>query len=251
MNLGDTVKVDKIIQLFDKFQYKYDMYHVFKDFCEMSAISISNAVDKRYYPEREKRYFQIIKQYKPEDLNIFANILAEVVLALDEEMDDVLGRVFMEMNLKSKWKGQYFTPVSIGELISVTMVDQIIETIDRKGEFTVYDPAVGGGALIIAMAKVLHERGINYQRYMKVTAVDIDIKAIYMCYVQLSLLGIDAVLWRGDSLKQEYDHEPWRTPQHILRIFGLPKEGEKPIEAEKPDIDIGQQLSIFDLMKGE
>ena len=54
--------------------------------------------------------------------------------------------------------------------------------------------------MIIAAARVLKERGLNYQRCMKVTAQDLDWNSVYMTYVQLSLLGIDAEVIQGNTL---------------------------------------------------
>ena len=60
--------------------------------------------------------------------------------------------------------------------------------------------------MIIAAARALKEQGENYQRKMRVVAQDLDWKAVYMCYVQLSLLGVNAVVVQGNTLA-----EPW-TP---------------------------------------
>lgn len=72
--------------------------------------------------------------------------------------------------------------------------------------------------MIIAAAKVLKDRGINYQNVMKVVAQDLDWKAVYMCYTQLSLLGINAVVVQGNTLEEP----DWRTrPKEC--IFRTPK----------------------------
>ena len=69
--------------------------------------------------------------------------------------------------------------------------------------------------MIIAAAKVLKDRGINYQKCMRVVAQDLDWKAVYMCYVQLSLLGINAVVVQGNTLTDP----DWmlRPPECIFR----------------------------------
>ena len=58
--------------------------------------------------------------------------------------------------------------------------------------------------MIIAAAKVLKERGLNYQRCMKVVGQDLDWRGVYMAYVQLSLLGIDAIVVQGNTLAEPY-----------------------------------------------
>ena len=69
--------------------------------------------------------------------------------------------------------------------------------------------------MIIATASVLKEKGINYQQVMEVVAQDLDWKGVYMCYLQLSLLGISAVCVQGDTLVNPYI--PGKTEaSHIL-----------------------------------
>ena len=58
--------------------------------------------------------------------------------------------------------------------------------------------------MIIATAAALKEKGINYQKNMEVAAQDLDWKGVYMCYLQLSLLGIRAVCVQGDTLAEPY-----------------------------------------------
>ena len=227
-----------IIKLFESFRYKHDMFRVFSDFIEVSAISISNAVDKSQFKEREDRYLQIASNYTKDELNTFADILTQVVVALEQAPNDILGRVFMELELSDDWKGQFFTPIGLAELMAEPMVEDAQRAIKNKGYFTVNDPAVGGGATIIGLIRVLQRHGINYQRYMRVIANDIDIRSVHMCYIQLSLLGVNAVLYRGDTLSLKFDPQPWRTPNNILKIFGLPK-------YQKPEEPIGHQYSLF------
>lgn len=59
--------------------------------------------------------------------------------------------------------------------------------------------------MIIAVAKILLQRGVNPQRCMRVVAQDLDWKGVYMTYVQLSLLGIKATVVQGDTLIEPFD----------------------------------------------
>lgn len=59
--------------------------------------------------------------------------------------------------------------------------------------------------MIIAAACAIRNRGLNYQKCMKVVAQDLDWKGVYMCYLQLSLLGIRAVVVQGDALQEPYE----------------------------------------------
>jgi hypothetical protein len=72
---------------------------VFKDFCELAALSFSNAVDRAQYEMREARYLKIVKGYQAGEVARFPKMLACLTLSLEEGMCDCLGELFMEMEL--------------------------------------------------------------------------------------------------------------------------------------------------------
>lgn len=47
------------------------------------------------------------------------------------------------------------------------------------------------------------KRGISWRK-VKVIAQDLDWNGVYMTYVQLSLLGIDAIVAQGNTLQEPY-----------------------------------------------
>ena len=87
--------------------------------------------------------------------------------------------------------------------------------INENEKFHVNEPTCGGGGSIIAVAQVLKENNVNYQNVMEVVAQDLDWKCVYMCYLQLSLLGISAAVVQGDTLQQPYVEGLTET-SHIL-----------------------------------
>lgn len=77
--------------------------------------------------------------------------------------------------------------------------------------------------MIISVAKLLFDKGINYQINMKVVAQDLNILCVYMTYIQLSLMGVDAIVAQGDTLSEPYiENYPkdriFRTPKN-LKLF--------------------------------
>ena len=126
-------------------------------------------------------------------------------------MSDVLGEIYMESGCGNKSTGQFFTPFHLSELCA--RLD--LTGADGSRMIELNEPSCGGGGMMIAAAKVLKVKGINYQKIMKVVAQDLDWKAVYMCYVQLSILGIDAVVVQGDTLSEP----DWRSrpPECIFR----------------------------------
>ena len=202
-------------KLFQQNCDRHRPHTVFSDFCEMSAISISNAVDLAQYDKREARYLQIAGTYEREELNRFAQMLACVVQALEDGMHDCLGKLFMALEMASHWKGQYFTPWEICGLMACLTTTDARDVIQAKGFLTVMEPAAGAGAMVIAIADALRERGLNYQQCMHETAVDVDETAAHMCYVQLALLHVPAVVVVGNSLSLE-ERGHWLTPAHVI-----------------------------------
>lgn len=240
-----------MIKLFEKFRYKHDLFSVFTDFLEMASISIANAVDLIHFNKREKRYLEIVNKYSKEEAAIFPQLLGELVTALEKEPRDVLGEVFMQMGLSDSWKGQFFTPMSLAQLMAQMVIQDYESIIKKQGVVTVNEPAVGGGVTIIALALALKEKGYNYQKCLRVVAQDIDIRSVYMSYLQFSLLGIDAVVMRGDTLAYKFDSEVWKTPAHILRWTHTAKKNhENPklkVAAEETKKTVKyEQLSLFD-----
>lgn len=234
----------ELIKLFQSFGYKHNIEDVFRDFLEISAITISNAIDWNQAEKREKRYFELIKNYSKEELLRIAKILTELTMALEEEPGDILGEVFMELELGNKFKGQFFTPMSVARCMAeMTLSDIHTKVIDDNGYLTINEPACGAGATIIAFALALKNRGYNYQQQMLLTAQDLDIKAVHMCYIQCSLLGIPAEILHCNTLTLEI-FEIWRTP--IYMIHNWP---QKILKNKKKHVTLNINSKIKDLIK--
>lgn len=191
-------------------------YDVFCDWVKLMALSIQNQCsifDDKMWRKREDEYLKVIGPYGA-DGKEFAEMYGMLTLTMDERVSDILGEIYMESGCGNKNTGQFFTPFHLSEA-SAAMA---LAGWDGAEPIVLNEPSCGGGGMIIAAAKVLKDRGINYQNVMKVVAQDLDWKAVYMCYTQLSLLGIDAVVVQGNTLEEPN----WRTrPKEC--IFRTPK----------------------------
>lgn len=196
--------------------HRHRVYDVFRDFCELSALSISNSVDRLHRERREARYLEIVGKYAREEVERFPAMLACVVNELEAGMSDVLGRLFMGLELGDAGKGQFFTPFELSSLMARMVMGDAAAAVQRQGFITLSEPAVGAGGMVIAAADALHEQGINYQQAMHVVAVDIDPTACHMAYIQFSLLHIPAVVVHGNALWPEQTWDEWMTPAHVL-----------------------------------
>ena len=206
---------DNLVKAFERFRYRHALLDVYRDFCELAAITISNRVDPRQADAREQRYLEIAGKYQPEEMKAFPELFGELVMALEVRPADILGAVFMQLELHNAWKGQFFTPDEICEAIGRMQISKPDAIIEQRGFVTVCEPACGGGAMLFGVARAMADAGYSYQRHMHATAIDVDITCVHMTYVQLSLLYIPAIVIHGNTLSlEEWSH--WYTPAHCL-----------------------------------
>lgn len=197
-----------LVKTFNSFAYQHDLWTLFSDWLDLAACSISCRVDFATRETREARYMETISRYKPEDQHLFAEIFGQVAIEL-EKPRDVLGDLFGELELHSKAKGQFFTPYHLSRM----MADMLAEDQER---YRLCEPACGSGWMVIAFAEALRAKGKNPQRCLYAYCQDIDLRAVQMAYIQLSLLGISAVVDHMDTLRMERISAPWKAPAYMM-----------------------------------
>ena len=183
-----------------KLSGKYTTYTVFTDWVKIVALSIANSstlVHDKIWRQREEQYLQVINKYSKEEQSILADMMGKLITAFENETYDILGEIYMEAECGNKSTGQFFTPYHVSVLCAGMLLENKI-TEDK--EITINEPSCGGGGMIIAYLNLLKKQGINYQKNVKVVAQDIDWNSVYMCYTQLSLLGVKAIVCQGDTL---------------------------------------------------
>ena len=193
-----------IVKLLDGLCGRYSRWEVWQDFIIMSAISIANVLGGPHREAREREYMEHASRYSSKELEVFAQMLAEVAMEMEREPDqDLLGELFMALGLSNEWKGQFFTPYSVCRAMSgMTYGDDLKARIEQRGWVAVNDPACGAGALLIAFANECRRPGndINFQTSVLFVAQDIDFLAGMMCYIQLSLMGCPGYVVIDDSI---------------------------------------------------
>lgn len=208
---------------------------VWGDFCYMAAAAFSTAVDKRHAEKREERYLQIINTYTPEEQQVFPELVALMVQALEKEpFQDFLGKQYMELGMGNSHAGQFFTPYNVCRAMAEMSIPGTVgDMIQSHGYITIHDCACGAGATLIAAAEVMHQRGIDYQRNALFAAQDLDYTAAMMCYIQMSLLGIAGYVRVGNTLTDPMtgsvlfgpeDEDTWYTPMFFHQHWQLRRE---------------------------
>ncbi|MEM5432344.1 putative Type I restriction-modification system methyltransferase subunit (plasmid) [Cupriavidus taiwanensis] len=219
----------ELLSLIKSFGYRHSTNDVFSDFVEMSALAISNAVDRHHYDPREKRYLEIAKKYDRAELSKFSEMLGALTMTFEDRVQrlvpngdglaDILGQTYMMLDLGNERAGQFFTPYTVSRLMAGINVRDGNPYVDRDGFVTIEEPACGAGGMVIACADALHDAGRNYQQTMHATCIDIDARCVHMTYLQLSLLHIPAIVIHGNALSVEA-WSSWFTPAHILGGWG-------------------------------
>lgn len=228
----------EFVKIMDMLSKRFMRWQIWQDFITMFAISISNAVDKVHAPKREELYLQIIGKYNKEEQNLFPKLAGMVISALESNKNrDYLGELYMSLELNSHWRGQFFTPYHICELMAQINMGNLDETIEEKGYVTVNDPTCGAGALLVAYANsaesYLEKSGsnINWQMHVLFTAQDIDTVVALMCYIQLSLIGCAGYIKIGNTLTEPMssweaqrsltmeESQYWYTPIYFSEVW--------------------------------
>ncbi len=198
-----------IIDNINRMAGKYTPHQVFADWVEMSALSIAQSIEPA--EEREEAFFSIARKYSEDDFFTLGCMLGRLSFLLGNGLDDYLGKIYMELSTGNSHTGQFFTPFHVCKMMaSVALADY------KGGIEYLNEPSSGGGANILAYAKVMKEKGYNYQQLLEVKAQDLDYKCVYMTYVQLSLAGINAEVIQGNSLEDKYN-VVLHTPMYVMR----------------------------------
>lgn len=212
-------------------------YTAWLEILELFALSIINPLTKTIYENNEKlksiwdnresRYLKIINGYSKEKQEIIPQMFACIVneFELNPEQD-LLGQIYMELGISSPVAGQFFTPYSVCQCMAEMSIDKktLTKTIKEKGYATINDCACGGGATLIAginSAARMFKR-LNWQNHLLIIANDVDRICAYMCYIQLSLLGVAGYVTIGDALIEPNVTDPNRilyTPMYFSDVW--------------------------------
>lgn len=190
----------EIVKKIGEMSKYYSAHQVFRDWIELFALAIANVCEPEgtvVWHKREQQYLSAIGKYQPAEVDGFTELGGLLTLALEKDMSDILGSVYMGLETSSKVTGQFFTPDNISQLAARLLDDEVVST---DMPIKLYEPACGSSGMIISYARALKDKDIDFQKMLEVKATDIDFACVYMSYIQLSLLGIKAVVARQDSL---------------------------------------------------
>lgn len=183
----------------------HGMNTVFTNFLELTALSLAIQMDTVNREERQERYEELEISIDREALSSYGRMTFYLILAIREyhsDPKDILGEVYTRLKLSNEWNGQFFTPDSISRFMAEIL--QIPENIpDEKGYVTINEPTCGSGTMICGAVWAMQKNGFDYQRKSLFVAQDIDIRCVWMTYIQCCLYRIPVVVIHGNTLTQE------------------------------------------------
>ena len=219
--------MENLIKKLESLYQTHDRYEVLKDFFKLTAISLNNGseiIHNKQWQQDENDYIATIKKYSKDEQNTICDCFALLVNTITKDIEqgvfkDWLGEIYMQSCTASKEKAQHFTPYSVGKMMAEMQVNGELEKLKKKKVIKFNDPCVGGGCLPIAFCDCLLENDINYQEKALLFCEDNDERCFFMSYIQLSLIGANAVIEWKDTLLNKNLGRKWHTP--LLKMHYL------------------------------
>jgi type I restriction-modification system DNA methylase subunit len=212
-----TYTKQTFISLFNSIARHKHRYSVFTDFVFMASIAIHNALPFCRSEALEKEYMEIVGRYSKAEAEGLGDLLGNLIVLLDTEPRDILGSLYMELELENTNNGQFFSPHEISLLMAKITLGDVLDTMQSSSKpfITLSEPACGAGGMVLAFVNEMRKRGVNPAEKLFAQCIDIDRLAGFMCYLQLSLWHIPAQIIIGDTLAMEW-REIYYTPAYYL-----------------------------------
>lgn len=204
---------EEFVKILEKINPSKSTHEVFSDWLVMASAALYSF---KKDASVEKQYADTAAGYTKEDLDGHSHLIAVLVEALERKKQDFLGEVFAQANLTNERNGQFFTPYNISLMSAQLILDKNDLPQDRLCRIN--DPTCGSGGMLVAATEVLEDHGFDYQKNAFFTGQDIDARCARMAFIQLSLLGVPAVIYCMNSLTQE---EYWHRETIGYHLAGM------------------------------
>ena len=212
---------------------------VFESFCRLAACTLSCG-------QREEQYLAEAKRWTSEELTGLSECLGLLVLEMEERpFCDLLGPEYMELQSgkSAQFRGEFYTPPEISKLMA--MMTGIPE-IPLHRPIMIGEPACGSGGMILAFAEQMVAAGYSPLN-MRAVCTDVATVACDMCFINLTLWGIPALVQHGNTLSGEvwnsYYNPLWNKAcgrggllySQLATALGLHDEDEEPENEPEPE----------------
>lgn len=199
---------DEFKKIFKELSRTYESTIVFNDFLDYT-------IDQFLInPEKDKLFNY--KNYTEEDYKLFFELFSCLIKAMNEKLKtaewfDIIGYFYEEAvqsSFKAKNSGQFYTPLSVTNLLSELVTDK---DEDKKDIRFAYDPAGGSGRTLLA-----HH---NQKPYDLCFSADLDSTSVKMCVINFILHGVKGSVAHMDSLEMKF-YDGFKVNEFV--DYGMP-----------------------------
>lgn len=194
-----------------------------------------------------------LTSYSQVELERFRQAHDLLVDLFEDRYGDHLGQIYMELPHGGEELGQYFSPYDVATLTAaLAHGPQLMQALEDKPTVRVHEPACGAGAMLIALADLSRERGVNFQQRVIFDCEDIELTSVHMAHVQLSIIGAQAIVRHRDTLTGE-QWDAYRTPFYRGPITVPPAVAITPASTELPPATppVESQPLLFELEESQ
>ena len=180
------IDIKNFTAVFERIAHNKAEETVFSDFLDMVICSLSAG-------KYEEEYLSIVKKYKKEEVNLFCELMAEMLIIMDDNgagLKDCLGEFFQNHISRNK-NGQFFTPEVVCDFMAQIAMDS-----DSTVGKTIMDGCCGSGRMLLSAAKVSRN---NY-----FFAADIDNRCVKMTAINLCMNGLQGEVVHMNTLSMEH-----------------------------------------------
>ncbi len=127
--------------MFNKIARTKSEENVFTDYLDMVICAISAG-------KYEEEYLSIVKRYKKEEVNLFCELMAEMLIVMDNQgagLADCLGEFYQQYISNSRLQ-QFFTPQHISDFMAQIIMDE-----DTTAGRIIADPCCGSGRMLLSV----------------------------------------------------------------------------------------------------
>ncbi len=199
----------------------------------------------------DKKYLEVMKRYRNQgekgtrEADHFAAAFGLLMNEMALTNKELLGEIYETWELQNKYKGQFFTPWPVCELMARI-------TGAPKAGATISDPCSGSGRLLIATCKITPAKDLDTITFI---GQDVDETCVMMTALNFTFFNLNGYVLLGNSLGVKVDRA-FRTvrsylggnireidPPAIAPVVREKTAQEKPVkQPEKKDEMVQQML---------
>ena len=198
----------------------YSHYSVFGDWLDLMIYALQG---------NDEEYLKIVGKYNNDrprgerEIDFFADAFSFLLKEMEETNDELLGEVYMTLNINNKYSGQFFTPKQIASFMAqITAPRGVIS-----------DPCCGSGIMLIEACKTMTNEEIDQSLFI---AQDLDYTCVRMCALNMCFFNLNAYIIRGNTLKMNDYQQVFKTARSYLG-GSIRELTQEEIELIKPKIE--------------